>query len=87
MPSFTPPHRAELETLAEQLRHRLAVIGDGALREADPEAHLNALKEASEALFDSHARLKGRIHPRLEHFLANCSYEKALALIETELSS
>ncbi len=82
-----PPTAAELESLAGLLRRRLEVIGDLAWRDADPAAHLEGLKTVSEQIMAGHEALRGRIHPRLEHFLSGCSYEKALAFIENELSS
>ena len=73
---------AEAAALAELLRRRLAVIGDTAFRDRDPEAHLEALKTVSEAIMAKHADLKPKLHPRLDHFLTNCSYEKALDYLE-----
>ena len=75
---------AEYVTLAELLRRRVHVIQDSALREHDPDSQLAQLREVGEALFASQARLKGRIPGRLEHFLTQCSYDKALAFIEEE---
>ena len=71
--------------MATLLRQRLEVIADTDFRDRDPEAHLEKLKTVSEAIFARHDALKGRIHPRLEHFLAGCSYDKALAFIESQL--
>lgn len=73
--------------LAALLRQRLAIIGDTALRDRDPGAHLEALKDASEAIFAKHVDLKPAVHPRLDHFLTNCSYEKALDYLEAQLNS
>lgn len=73
---------AEATELAGLLRRRLAVIGDAAFRDRDPEAHLEALKTVSEAIMAKHADLKPTLHPRLDHFLTNCSYEKALDYLE-----
>ncbi|MCB1087407.1 MAG: hypothetical protein KDM63_10205 [Verrucomicrobiae bacterium] len=87
MPAPTEDQLEELRRLASALENRLNVIADTARRDRDPADHLEALKSASEAIQDSHLRLKGQIHPRLEHFLANCSYQKALAMIENELIS
>ncbi|MGK0189956.1 MAG: hypothetical protein ACI9R3_005775 [Verrucomicrobiales bacterium] len=73
-----------MEELAQLLRQRLAVIGDHAFRDRDPDAHLDALKQASESIMSLHATLRddGQLTPRLEHFLSNCSFDKALELIE-----
>ena len=75
----------ELRELATLLKKRHEVIGDAALRESDPDAQLEQLKNVSETIFSKHEALKGRIPPRLEHFLSGCSYDKALAFIENEL--
>lgn len=69
---------AELEELIALLEQRLAVIGDAELRESDPDAQLEQLKQVSESIFDLQGKLKGRIPFRLEHFLESCSYDKAL---------
>lgn len=79
--------REEYGLLAGLLRKRVEVIADAGWREADPASHWDALRGVSEAVFASHARIKGRIPPRLDHFLTNCSYEKALSLLESELIS
>jgi len=69
----------EREELIALLERRLAVIGNHTLRDADPDAHLTQLKEVSEAIMARHTALGARLSPRLEHFLGNCSYDKALA--------
>jgi hypothetical protein len=71
-----------LAPLALLLKNRLTVIADHELRDRDPAAHLEALKAAFEAIQREHETLKGRISPRLEHFLSGGSYDKALAFIE-----
>jgi len=70
--------------LAEALRERLAVIGDLALRDSDPEGHLARLREVSERIAGIQARLPGNVHPQLRHYLERCSYDKALAWLEQE---
>lgn len=85
-PSSTPTPE-EQKNLADLLRRRLEIIGDNAWRDADPAAHLDGLKSVSEQIMAVHDAMRGRIHPRLEHFLAGCSYEKALAFLENELMS
>ena len=69
---------AELEELIALLEQRLAVIGDAELRESDPDAQLEQLKNVSESIIELQGNLKGRIPFRLEHFLENCSYDKAI---------
>ena len=70
--------------LAEALRERIAVIGDRGLRDLDPVAHLAKLREASERISDLEKRLPGNTHPQLRHYFERCSYDKALAWIESE---
>ncbi len=72
---------AQLEQLATLLQQRLDVIADTRLAKHDPAAHLGKLKEVSELVFDLQHNLVGRIPVRLQHFLEQCSYNKALAFI------
>ena len=65
------PHR-------QRTAHRASAVGS----DRDPAAHLDKLKSVSESIFAHHARLKGQIPPRLEHFLSGCSYDKALAFLQ-----
>jgi len=77
-------HYSGMDELATLLRQRVDIIGDHAFRDRDPDGHLDALKDISENIMALHSRLRdaGQLKPRLEHFLANCSYDKALAFIE-----
>lgn len=75
-----PP--ADTAALVAALRERLAVIGNHALRDADPAAHLEALKAASERLAALARALPPGTSPRLLHFLQQCSYDKALTFLE-----
>ena|SRR5438067_8871422 len=70
------------QELARALRERLAIIGDRDVRENNPAAHLERLREASEKIAMLQARLPREIDPRLDHFLKRCSYDKALAFLE-----
>jgi hypothetical protein len=72
----------DLATLAEHLRRRRAIIADHAWRERDASGHLAALREISEKIAAAGDELRGRIPPRLDHFLGRCSFDKALAFIE-----
>ena len=92
--NFGPQHRRIKHTqdmklrslhqqLAGALRDRLAVIANRELRERDPAAHLEALKTASEKITQLQAQLPRDTDPQLRHFLKKCSYEKALAMLET----
>ena len=70
--------------MAEALKARLAVIGDFALRQSDPERHLALLREASEKISVLEARMPPTVHPQLRHYFERRSYDKALAWIERE---
>ena len=83
----TDPAPSELRELATLLEQRLAVIGDTALRDSDPEAQLRQLQEVSESMVEMHSRLKneGKVPARLDHFLTQCSYNKALDFVTGKL--
>lgn len=68
--------------LTDLLRQRLQIIADHALRDANPELHLQALKEVSESIDKLRAALHPELPPRLRHFLEQSSYQKALAYLE-----
>ena len=70
--------KAELSELIGLLEERLRVIGDATLRERDPAGQLASLQEVSEAIVAFHTAHRAKIQPRLNHFLENCSYAKAL---------
>ena len=76
----------ELTRLAVLLEKRLAVIADHELRDRDPDEQLRQLQEVSEKIEEMHSTLKGKIKPRLAHFLEGCSYQKALDWIRLELA-
>ena len=76
-----PPPEGTLKDLADRLQERLDVIADTRLAKHDPAAHLDKLKAASEAIFELQHQLKDEIPVRLNHFLEQSSYNKALAFI------
>ncbi len=78
--------KTELKELIGLLEERLRVIGDGELRERDPGAQLARLQEVSEAIMSFHAAHRAAVPPRLNHFLENCSFEKARDWAEGELA-
>ena len=78
------PTETELETLANLLRRRLEVIADHAWRDRDPEAHLEELKSVSEKIVALHQEISPGLPARLNHFLTQCSFDKALAWIEAQ---
>lgn len=67
--------------LAAALRERRALIADEISRR-DPEQHLARLKAVSEKIGALQGQLPQPLDPQLAHFLARCSYDKALALLE-----
>jgi len=69
---------AELEELAGLLERRLRAIGDTAWRDRDPEGQLAELASVSEEIARFHRERADAIPPRLDHFLANASFGKAL---------
>ena len=69
--------------LARLLENRIAVIADHDFRDRDPEAHLEALKKASEAIDNWHQAHRSEIDGNLDHFLTGASYQKALHYLET----
>ncbi len=73
-------------TLRALLEERLAVIADHELRDRDPQAHLARLREVSEKLVAEHAKLRAELPPRLNHFLLQASYGKALDWLREESS-
>lgn len=72
-------NNGQLTELIGMLERRLVVIGDAEMRESDPERQLKELQSVSEAIMAFHEANRGVMHNRLNHFLENCSFEKALA--------
>jgi hypothetical protein len=69
---------ANCSRLRDLLQHRLDLIADHAFRDRDAAAHLAALQKVSEDLVAEHEKLRGSLPPRLNHFLTQASYSKAL---------
>ena len=78
------PHLSCHQALAAALKHRTAVIQDHAFRDRDPAAHLQALQAASEEIVALQHQLPAGTDPQLLHFLQRCSYDKALAFVESQ---
>jgi hypothetical protein len=70
------------EALTKLLRTRVSLIADYAWRDRDSEGHLKALKEVSEKITDWTKLHRSEVDSQLRHFLANASYQKALAYLE-----
>jgi hypothetical protein len=73
--------------LAAALRARLEIIADQRAREADPAAHLVRLQAASEEIVRRQGQLPPPVDPRLAHYLARCSYDKALEFLEAGMAN
>jgi predicted component of type VI protein secretion system len=69
-------------TLAAALRERLAVISDRQLREQDPTAHLEKLRQASERIEQLKRKLPLAADPMLTHYLDRMSLSKALEFVQ-----
>jgi hypothetical protein len=69
--------------LAEVLRERIAVIGDREWYQRDSAGQLERLKAVSERITAIGSTLPAPVDPQLAHFLQRCSYDKALAFLES----
>jgi hypothetical protein len=72
------------DQLAAALRERRALITDETSRR-DPERHIEKLKAVSAKIVALGKSLPPPINPQLAHFLARCSYDKALEKLEAKL--
>ncbi len=70
---------SELTTL---LHRRIAIIADHPWRDRDADSHLAALKDVSEEISAWALAHRIELDARLRHYLANASYQKALAHLE-----
>ena len=76
-----------LTALAEALRERRTIVADREFYRRDPVAHLTQLQAISEQIVQLGASLPPPVPGDLAHFLERCSYDKALAWIETHTAS
>ena len=67
--------------LAAALRERRAIIADETSRR-DPARHIEKLKAVSEKIEALGKSLPPPVDPQLAHYLARCSYDKALEALE-----
>lgn len=65
------------------LQRRREIIADHAWRDRDAASHLSALQEVSESLMAEHQRIRPGLPGRLQHYLTQCSYDKAAAWIQS----
>ncbi len=73
------------EALIVLLRQRVTLIADHAWRDRDAAAHLDALKEVSEKITAWTLAHRSEVDAQMRHYLANASYQKALAHLEASL--
>jgi hypothetical protein len=71
--------------LKEALRERLAVIHDEESRR-NPDTHIARLRSVSEKIDRLQATLPQPVDPRLAHYLQRKSYDKALELLERQIT-
>lgn len=67
------------------MRERRSLISDEMSR-SNPGAHLARLQAISEKIAALEKKLPRPVDPQLAHFLARCSYDKALAYLEGSAS-
>lgn len=68
--------------LTALLRRRVAIIADHAWRDRDAAGQLEALKEVSEGISAWTRAHRTEVDAQLRHYLANSSFQKALAHLE-----
>ena len=79
-----PPLTVEtLQALQQLLLKRLAIIGDRSIREHAPEQQLRLLAEVSDQISLWHTAHREKLPPRLNHFLTQASFNKALDWIKS----
>lgn len=73
----------DFSSLRTLLQRRLTLIADHSFRDRDPAGHLQALQNVSEALQGEHLRLRATLPPRLNHYLTQSSFSKALEYLDS----
>ncbi|MBK8091368.1 MAG: hypothetical protein IPK32_05080 [Verrucomicrobiaceae bacterium] len=71
-----------MERLRLLLQQRLDLIADHAFRDRDAAAHLAALGQVSQEITAEHAARRAELPPRLNHYLTQASFSKALEFIQ-----
>ncbi len=71
-----------ISELTDLLRQRVSIIADHGWRDRDPAAHLEALKDVSEKISAWTLAHRTEVDAQMRHYLANASYQKALAHLE-----
>jgi len=83
MPPYMNEASDSYKALASALRERLDVIADRQAFAKDAAAHMESLKQVSERIATLQGQLPHPVDPQLAHFLQRCSYDKALAFLES----
>jgi len=73
--------------LIDLLRQRVALIADHAWRDRDAASHLQALQEVSGKISAWTAAHRTSVDAQMRHYLANASFQKALAHLEASQGS
>jgi hypothetical protein len=73
----------DLATLRALLQRRIDLIADHAFRDRDAAAHLEALKTVSEEISAEYQKHRAQLPPRLNHFLTQASFSKALEYLDS----
>ena len=73
-----------MHELTAILRRRTGIIADHSWRDRDAAGHLEALRIVSEEITAWALAHRTEMDARLRHYLANASYEKALAHVEAQ---
>ena len=71
-----------MSELTALLCRRIAIIADHPWRDRDTNGHLEALRTVSEEISGWALAHRAELDARLRHYLANASYQKALAHLE-----
>jgi hypothetical protein len=71
-----------ISELTALLRRRVAIIADHAWRDRDAAEHLEALKSVSEEITAWTRAHRTEVDAQMRHYLANASFQKALAHLE-----
>ncbi len=83
MSSNPSPFTSEsAQKLKQMLNQRLTIIADHELRQLAPDEQLRQLQSISEQLQSFHNEQRAMLPQRLNHFLTQASYQKALEWLD-----
>lgn len=78
------PQQIVTTELIQLLQRRVAIIADHDWRDREGAGHLAALKEISEEISTWTMTHRAEVDAQLRHYLANASYQKALAHLQAQ---